>query len=86
MQDPEAWEAVLLQCEALLRGAAGAAARAAGLPIFYTTGSNGPGKVRATKRKVGAEVAVVLVKRVELGALCLGRDHVEQPLAPFDDI
>ena len=33
-----------------------AAARAAGLPIFYTTGSNGPGKVRATKRKVGAEV------------------------------
>jgi nicotinamidase-related amidase len=33
-----------------------AAARAAGLPIFYTTGSNGPGKVRATKRRVGAEV------------------------------
>jgi len=30
-----------------------AAARAAGLPIFYTTGSNGSGKVRATKRQRG---------------------------------
>jgi maleamate amidohydrolase len=34
-----------------------AAARAAGLPIFYTTGSNGTGKVRATKRVRGAEAS-----------------------------
>ena len=32
-------------------------ARAAGLPIFYTTGSNRPSKVRATKRNVVRQVA-----------------------------